>query len=53
MAAWIKRQFGVTMSVRGISAMLKRMNISFTKATYTLAKADEQAQAFFRKYTFA
>ncbi|WP_084064691.1 IS630 family transposase [Paenibacillus stellifer] len=52
-AEWIEREFGVTMSVRGISAMLKRMNFSFTKATYTLAKADEEAQAFFRKYTFA
>ncbi|MDQ0497172.1 hypothetical protein QOZ95_005380 [Paenibacillus brasilensis] len=44
-AEWIKREFGITMSVRGISAMLKRMNFSFTKATYTLAKADEEAQA--------
>lgn len=45
---WIQREFGVTMSVRGISAMLKRMNFSFTKATYTLANADEEAQAFFK-----
>lgn len=51
-AEWIKREFDVTMSVRGISAMLKRMNFSFTKATYTLAKADEEAQAVFRKHTF-
>ncbi|WP_438498240.1 IS630 family transposase [Paenibacillus sp. IHBB 3054] len=52
-AEWIKREFGVTMSVRGISAMLKRMNFSFTKATYTLAKADEDAQAYFKKHIFA
>ncbi|MEK5490595.1 IS630 family transposase [Paenibacillus sp. FSL R7-0297] len=52
-AEWIKREFDVTMSVRGISAMLKRMNFSFTKATYTLANADEEAQAFFIKHTFA
>lgn len=52
-ADWINREFGVKMSVRGISAMLKRMNFSFTKATYTLAKADEEAQAFFKKHTFA
>ncbi len=52
-AEWIKREFGITMSVRGISAMLKRMNFSFTKATYTLAKADEDAQEFFHKHTFA
>jgi transposase len=51
-AEWIKREFGITMSVREISAMLKRMNFTFTKATYTLAKADEEAQAFFRKPTW-
>ncbi|WP_407944952.1 IS630 family transposase [Paenibacillus cymbidii] len=51
-AEWIKMTFGVTMSVRGISAMLKRMSFSFTKATYSLAKADADAQAFFRKQTF-
>ncbi len=51
-AEWIKREFDVTMGVRGISAMLKRMNFSFTKATYTLAKADDEAQAYFRKHTF-
>lgn len=51
-AEWIKTTFGVTMSVRGISAMLKRMNFSFTKATYSLAKADVDAQALFRKQTF-
>nr|WP_223836525.1 helix-turn-helix domain-containing protein [Paenibacillus oceani] len=27
---WIKREFDVAMSVRGISVMLKRMNFSFT-----------------------
>ncbi|WP_404592937.1 hypothetical protein [Paenibacillus sp. RC73] len=32
--------------------MLKRMNFSFTKATYTLANAEE-ARAYFRKHTFA
>ncbi|MEK3913095.1 IS630 family transposase [Paenibacillus sp. FSL H7-0331] len=52
-AEWIQREFGQTISVRGISTMLKRMNFSFTKATYTLAKADEEAQAYFRKHTFA
>ncbi|MEN1985977.1 helix-turn-helix domain-containing protein [Paenibacillus hubeiensis] len=36
------------MSVRAIRAMLKRMNFSFTKATYTLANADEEAQVIFK-----
>lgn len=52
-AEWIKQECGITMSVRGISAMLKRMNFSFTKATYTLAKADRDAQESFREHTFA
>ncbi|OXM16464.1 IS630 family transposase [Paenibacillus herberti] len=52
-AEWIKMTFGVTMSVRGISAMLGRMNFSFTKATYSLVRADADAQALFRKQTFA
>ncbi|WP_195724427.1 helix-turn-helix domain-containing protein [Paenibacillus monticola] len=33
-AEWKKREYGVTMSVLGISAMLKRMNFSFTKGQY-------------------
>lgn len=33
--------------------MLKWMNSSFTKATYTLAYADEDTQAYFKKHTFA
>ena len=52
-AKWIKWEFGFTMNVSGISAMLKRMNFSFTEVTYTLAKANEQAQVFFRQHTFA
>ncbi|WP_233476132.1 helix-turn-helix domain-containing protein [Paenibacillus sonchi] len=42
-AEWIEREFCIQMSVRGIRVMLKRMNFSFTKATYTLANADEEA----------
>lgn len=52
-AEWIQREFGQEISVRGISAMLKRINFSFTKATYTLAKADKEEQIYFRKHTFA
>jgi transposase len=52
-AEWIQREFDVKMSVRGISAMLKRMGFSFTKATYSLANANEDAQVFFKTHTFA
>ncbi|WP_340019620.1 winged helix-turn-helix domain-containing protein [Paenibacillus sp. FSL H3-0457] len=41
------------MSVRVIREILKRMNFSFTKATYTLVNADEDAHAYFKKHTFA
>ncbi|MCR8636976.1 IS630 family transposase [Paenibacillus radicis (ex Xue et al. 2023)] len=51
-AAWIKQEFGVEYSVRGVSKMLKRLGFSFTKATYTLAKADPEAQAAFKDVTF-
>ncbi|MDQ0497181.1 transposase [Paenibacillus brasilensis] len=33
-----------------LATMLERMNFSFTKATYTLAQADEDAQELFRKH---
>jgi transposase len=51
-ATWIKREFGIHYSDRGVSKMLKRLGFSFTKATYTLAKADQKAQAVFRDMTF-
>lgn len=41
-AAFIKREFGQTYSLRGISKMMHRQGLSYTKPTYTLAAADEE-----------
>ncbi|WP_240418716.1 IS630 family transposase [Paenibacillus periandrae] len=51
-ASWIEREFDIIYSVRGVSKVLKRSGFSFTKATYTLAKADQEAQTAFRDVTF-
>jgi hypothetical protein len=37
--------------VRGVRKVLGRLGFSYTKATYTLAKADKEAQAIFRDMT--
>ncbi|WP_442953707.1 helix-turn-helix domain-containing protein [Paenibacillus sp. URB8-2] len=46
-AEWIKREFGVTMSVRGISAMLKRMNFSLPKPLIRLPKPTRRPRLSF------
>lgn len=51
-AALIKREFGVTYSLRGISKMMHRQGLSYTKPTYTLAAADDEKQRIFTESTF-
>ncbi len=51
-AAFIKREFGQTYSLRGISKMMHRQGLSYTKPTYTLAAADEEKQRIFSEVTF-
>jgi len=46
---WIKREFKVNYSDRGTRALLYRLNLSFTKPTYTLAKADPIKQEVFKQ----
>jgi len=46
---YIKREYGLSYSIRGITGMLKRMGLSYTRPTYVLAKADKQKQEEFRK----
>lgn len=50
--AYIKREFGQNYSIRGISKMMHRMGLSYTKPTYTLAAADEEKQKEFVETTF-
>lgn len=51
-ADFIKREFGPTYSLRGISKMMHRQGLSYTKPTYTLATADEEKQNIFIQTTF-
>jgi transposase len=46
---WIRKQFQVDYSERGTRALLYRMNFSYTRPTYTLAKADPQKQEAFKQ----
>lgn len=51
-AALIEREFGVTYSLRGVSKMMHRQGLSYTKPTYTLAAANEEKQRIFTESTF-
>jgi transposase len=51
-AALIKREFGQTYSLRGVSKMMHREGLSYTKPTYTLAAADEEKQRQFLRRPF-
>jgi putative transposase len=46
---YIFREYGLTCTIRGITGMLKRMELSYTRPTYVLAKADKEKQEAFRK----
>ncbi|XMB25670.1 winged helix-turn-helix domain-containing protein [Paenibacillus sp. BR2-3] len=48
----IHREFGKTYSIRGISKLMHRMDMSYTKLTYTLAAADEEKRRLFVETTF-
>lgn len=47
--AWVKNNFGVKYSHSGMLYVLYRLNLSFTRPTYTLAKADPQKQEEFKQ----
>lgn len=51
-AALIEREFGYRYSLRGISKMMHRLGLSYTRPTYTLAAADEEKQRHFTETTF-
>jgi transposase len=46
---WVKSNFGVEYSARGMLDVLHRLNLSFTRPTYTLAKADPVKQEQFKQ----
>ncbi|GEN36880.1 winged helix-turn-helix domain-containing protein [Aneurinibacillus danicus] len=45
----LAKKWGVSMSRGGITHMLHRLNLSYTRPTYILAKADQEKQARFVK----
>ena len=46
---YVKKQFGVEFSVRGMRDVFYRLRLSYTRPTYTLAKADPVKQEAFKK----
>ena len=46
---WIKENFGVEYSHRGTAEVMYRLKLSFTRPTYTLAKADPKKQEEFKQ----
>ncbi len=50
--AYVKREWDKEFTLRGMSRLLKSLGLSYSKATYTLEKADEQKQNEFREHTF-
>jgi putative transposase len=46
---WIEREYGVSYTLKGVTLLLKRLGFSYTKASYTLAKADPAKQETFRE----
>jgi transposase len=49
---YIKREFGESYSIRGVSKLMHRLDMSYTKPTYTLAAADKEKQKEFVETTF-
>ncbi|MDT2266149.1 winged helix-turn-helix domain-containing protein [Paenibacillus larvae] len=48
----MEREWGHCYSPRGISKVMERLGLSYTKPTYTLAAADPKKQRHFTETTF-
>jgi Transposase and inactivated derivatives len=46
---WVSDNFHIEYSNRGMLQVLHRLNLSYTRPTYTLAKADEEKQEAFKQ----
>ncbi|SEP15785.1 Transposase [Paenibacillus sophorae] len=51
-ATYVEREWGHRYSLRGISKVMERLGLSYTKPTYTLAAADPEKQRQFIETTF-
>jgi transposase len=49
---YINREYDKNYSIRGVSKLMHRLGLSYTKPTYTLAAADEEKQRAFVETTF-
>jgi transposase len=49
---YIKREFGKQYTIQGVSKLMHRLGMSYTKPTYTMAAADEEKQKEFVEKTF-
>ena len=47
---WVEREFGVVFSGRGMRNVFERLNLSYTRPTYVLKKADLLEQEAFVQY---
>ena len=45
---WVKKEFGVIFSERGMRDVFCRLKLSYTRPTYTLKKADPETQKAFK-----
>jgi len=45
---WVSRNFGVRYSINGMLDLFHRLNLSYTRPTYVLAKADPEKQERFK-----
>lgn len=45
---WVIKEFDIKMSHRGIAYVLHRLDLSYTRPTYVLAKADKEKQKKFK-----
>ena len=47
---WVEREFGIAFSERGMRNVFERLNLSYTRPTYVLKKADIHEQEAFVRY---
>jgi len=46
---WVEKEFGIKFSERGMRNVFERLELSYTRPTYTLKKADPEKQEDFKK----
>ena len=51
-AQYVKREWDISYSIKGMSIVMARLGLSYTRPTYTLAHADPEKQRKFNEETF-